>query len=158
MSKTIKLVDCVLAIAQHDCITHIIGQEGIVRACYPAFGEFAIEFDNDVHGHSLNFSYRCEHGHGWAIPPEKLVPSYLAPRKDTKIIIYTKGNKTFAKVIVGKRTVETECAVCSPEDTFSILTGAQIVLARLAHKNNAKHLISTADLHKSLMTSEFMEY
>jgi hypothetical protein len=157
MSKKFKVGDRVRCIAEHDGNTHIIGQEGIVRACYPAFGEFAIEFDNDVHGHSLNFSYRCEHGHGWAIPPEKLVPSYLAPRKDTKIIIYTKGNKTFAKVIVGKRTVETECAVCSPEDTFSILTGAQIVLARLAHKNNAKPVLSKAALDKALKNFEIIE-
>lgn len=157
MSKNFKVGDRVRCIAGHDGNTHIIGQEGIVRACYPVVGEFAIEFDNDVHGHSLNSSYRCEHGHGWFIPPEKLVPSYLAPRKDTKIIIYTKGNKTFAKVIVGKRTVETECAVCSPEDTFSILTGAQIVLARLAHKNNAKPVLSKAALDKALKNFEIIE-
>lgn len=157
MSKKFKVGDRVRCIAEHDGNTHIIGQEGTVRAYYTAFGECAIEFDNDVHGHSLNSSYRCEHGHGWAIPPEKLVPAYLAPRKDTKIIIYTKGNKTLAKVIVGKRTVETECAVCSPEDTFSILTGAQIVLARLAHKNNAKPALSKAALDKALKNFEIIE-
>lgn len=157
MPKNYKVGDRVCCIEKHDGNSHIIGQLGTVRAFFPVFHELAIEFDNDVHGHSLNSSYRCEHGHGWAIPPEKLVPSYLAPRKDTKIIIYTKGNKTFAKVIVGKRTVETECAVCSPEDTFSILTDAQIVLARLAHKNNAKPVLSKAALDKALKNFEIIE-
>lgn len=156
MSKNFKVGDRVRCIAEHDGNIHIIGQEGTVRAYYPAFGECAIEFDNDVHGHSLNFSYRCKHGHGWSIPPEKLVPAYCAPRKDTKIIIYTKCNKTFAKVIMGKSTVAIACAACSPEDTFSILTGAQIALARLAHKNNAKPVLSKAALDEALKNFEII--
>lgn len=157
MPKNFKVGDRVYCIEEHDGNTHIIGQVGTVRARIPAFGELAIEFDNDVHGHSLSSPYRCNHGHGWSIPPEKLVSAYCAPRKDTKIIIYTKGNRTFAKVIVDKRTVETECAVCSPEDTFSILTGAQIVLARLAHKNDAKPVLSKAALDKALKNFEIIE-
>lgn len=88
---------------------------------------------------------------------EELRMTNLAPRKDTKIIIYTKGNRTFAKVIVGKRTVETECAVCSHDDVFSIFTGAQIALARLAYKNNAKPALSKAALDKALKNFEIIE-
>ena len=157
MSKNFKVGDRVRCIAEHDGNTHIIGQEGTVRAFYSAFGECAIEFDNDVHGHSLNSSYRCKHGHGWAIPPEKLVPAHFAPRKDIKIIIYTKGNKTLANVIRGKSTVDTACAVCSPEDTFSIFTGAQIALARLAYQNGTKPVLSKAALDKALKNFEIIE-
>lgn len=157
MPKNFKVGDRVCCIEEHDGNTHIIGQVGTVRGIVSAFHELAIEFDNDVHGHTLCSAHKCPAGHGWSIPPKKLVPAYLAPRKDTKIIIYTKGNKTIAKVIVGKRTAETECAVCSPEDTFSILTGAQIVLARLAHKNNAKPALSKAALDKALKNFEIIE-
>lgn len=157
MPKNYKVGDRVCCIEKHDGNSHIIGQVGTVRALVPAFHELAIEFDNDVHGHTLSSAYKCPQGRGWSIPPEKLVPAHLSSRKDIKIIIYTKGNKTLANVIVGKRTVETECAVCSPEDTFSILTGAQIVLARLAHKNGAKPVLSKAALDKALKNFEIIE-
>lgn len=132
-----KVGDRVKCIAEHDGNEAIVGQKGTVRYAGD-FGIISVEFDNDVHGHTLQAPYHCEQGHG-------------------KIIIYSQGNKTFAKVIVGKRTVETECAVCSPEDTFSILTGAQIVLARLAHKNNAKPVLSKAALDKALKNFEIIE-
>lgn len=157
MTKNFKVGDRVCCIEEHDGNTHIIGQVGTVRALVSAFHELAIEFDNDVQGHTLGSAHKCPTGHGWSIPPEKLVPAYLAPRKDTKIIIYTKGNRTFAKVIVGKRTVETECAVCSHDDVFSIFTGAQIALARLAYKNNAKPALSKAALDKALKNFEIIE-
>lgn len=150
-----KVGDRVKCIAEQDGNEAIVGQKGTVRYVGD-FGIISVEFDNYVHGHSLQNPYRCEHGHGWNIDADKLE---LIPKSDhnTKIIIYTKGNRTFAKVIVGKRTVETECAVCSPEDTFSILTGAQIVLARLAHKNDAKPVLSKAALDKALKNFEIIE-
>lgn len=157
MPKNYKVGDRVCCIEKHDGNSHIIGQVGTVRAFVPAFHELAIEFDNDVHGHTLSPAYNCSQGRGWSIPSEKLVPAYLSACKDTKIIIYTKGNKTLAKVIVGKRTVETECAVCSHEDVFSIFTGAQIALARLAYKNNAKPVLSKAALDKALKNFEIIK-
>lgn len=157
MPKNYKVGDRVCCIEEHDGNTHIIGQVGTVRSSVSSFHELAIEFDNDVHGHTLSSAYRCPQGRGWSIPPEKLVPAYLSSCKDTKIIIYTKGNKTLAKVIVGKRTVETECAVCSHDDVFSIFTGAQIALARLAHKNDAKPVLSKAALDKALKNFEIIE-
>lgn len=151
-----KVGDRVKCIAEHDGNRHIVGQKGTVRYVGTTFNIISVEFDNDVHGHALQEQepYRCKYGHGWNIDADKLE---LIPKHDTKIIIYTKGNRTFAKVIVGKRTVETECAVCSPEDTFSILTGAQIVLARLAHKNDAKPVLSKAALDKALKNFEIIE-
>lgn len=157
MPKNFKVGDRVCCIEKYDGNSHIIGQVGTVRAFAPASHELAIEFDNDVHGHTLSSAYKCPQGRGWYIPPEKLVPAYFSSCKDTKIIIYTKGNKTLAKVIVGKRTVETECAVCSHEDVFSIFTGAQIALARLAYKNDAKPVLSKAALDKALKNFEIIE-
>lgn len=150
-----KVGDRVKCIAEHDGNGAIVGQKGTVRYVGD-FGIISVEFDNDVHGHTLQAPYHCEQGHGWNIDAYKLklIPK---PEHDLKIIIYSQGNKTFAKVIVGKRTVETECAVCSLEDTFSILTGAQIVLARLAHKHNAKPVLSKAALDKALKNFEIIE-
>ena len=150
-----KVGDRVKCIAEHDGNGAIVGQKGTVRYVGD-FGIISVEFDNDIHGHTLHAPYHCEQGHGWYIDAYKLklIPK---PEHDLKIIIYSQGNKTFAKVIVGKRTVETECAVCSPEDTFSILTGAQIVLARLAHEHNAKPVLSKAALDKALKNFEIIE-
>lgn len=156
MPKNYKVGDRVCCIEEHDDNSHIIGQVGTVRGFVSAFHELAIEFDNDVHGHTLSSAYNCPQGRGWSIPPEKLVPAYLSSCKDTKIIIYTKGNKTLAKVIVGKRIVETECALCSHEDVFSIITGAQIALARLAYKNGVKPVLSKAALDKALKNFEII--
>lgn len=153
-----KVGDRVKCIAKHDGNQHIVGQEGTVRRVGDVFGIISVEFDNDVHGHDLQYPYHCAKGHGWNISSEKLelIPK---PKSDhnTKIIIYTKGNKTLAKVIVGKRTVETECAVCSHDDVFSIFTGAQIALARLAYKNDAKPVLSKAALDKALKNFEIIE-
>lgn len=157
MPKNFKVGDRVCCIEKHDGNSLIIGQVGTVRGSLSAFHELAIEFDNDVQGHTLSSAHKCPQGHRWSIPPEKLVPAYFSSCKDTKIIIYTKGNKTLAKVIVGKRTVETECAVCSHEDVFSIFTGAQIALARLAYKNDAKPVLSKAALDKALKNFEIIE-
>lgn len=150
-----KVGDRVKCIAEHDGNEAIVGQKGTIRYVGD-FGIISVEFDNDVHGHALQAPYHCEQGHGWNIDAYKLelIPK---PEHALKIIIYSQGNKTFAKVIVGKRTVETECAVCSPEDTFSILTGAQITLARLAHKNDAKPVLSKAALDKALKNFEIIE-
>lgn len=153
-----KVGDRVKCIAVHDGNQHIVGKEGTVRNVASSIDIIAVEFDKHVCGHDLQSGWHCKYGYGWNVASEKLE---LIPRPksdhNTKIIIYTKGNRTFAKVIVGKRTVETECAVCSPEDTFSILTGAQIVLARLAHKNNAKPVLSKAALDKALKNFEIIE-
>lgn len=153
-----KIGDRVKCIAAHDGNSHIVGQEGTVRGVGGVLGIIPVEFDNDVHGHALQYPYRCANGHGWNISSEKLelIPKPKSEH-NTKIIIYTKGNKTLAKVIVGKRTVETECAVCSHDDVFSIFTGAQIALARLAHKNNAKPVLSKAALDKALKNFEIIE-
>ena len=153
-----KVGDKVKCIAEHDGNRHIVGQEGTVRWVGDILGIVAVEFDNDVHGHALQHPYRCAEGHGWNINAYKLELIHK-PKFDhnIKIIIYTKGNKTLAKVIVGKRTVETECAVCSHEDVFSIFTDAQIALARLAYKNNAKPVLAKAALDKALKNFEIIE-
>lgn len=150
-----KVGDRVKCIAEQDGNEAIVGQKGTVRYVGD-FGIISVEFDNYVYGHSLQNPYRCERGHGWNIDADKLelIPK---PEHALKIIIYSQGNKTFAKVIVGKRTVETECAVCSPDDVFSIFTGAQIALARLAHKNDAKPVLSKAALDKALKNFEIIE-
>lgn len=153
-----KVGDRVKCIAEHDGNRHIVGQEGTVRNAASSIDMIAVEFDKYVCGHDLQSGCHCKYGYGWNINADKLelIPK---PKSDhnTKIIIYTKGNKTLAKVIVGKRTVETECAVCSHEDVFSIFTGAQIALARLAHKNDAKPVLSKAALDKALKNFEIIE-
>ena len=64
MPKNYKVGDRVCCIEKHDSNSHIVGQVGTVRALVPAFHELAIEFDNDVHGHTLASAYKCPKGVG----------------------------------------------------------------------------------------------
>lgn len=151
-----KIGDRVKCIAKHDGNGAIVGQKGTVRYV-GAFNIISVEFDNDVHGHSLQAPYRCEQGHGWNIDADKLelIPK-PKPKHALKIIIYSQGNKTFAKYVVDKSVVAEECATCSPEDTFSIFTGAQIVLARLSQQYDAKPVLLKATLDKALENFEII--
>lgn len=135
-----KIGDRVKCIAAHDGNRHIVGQEGTVRSVSAILNTVAVEFDNYVHGHSLLSSYRCEPGHGWHIDADKLelIPK---PKHDLKIIIYRQGNKVFLKYVVDKSVVAETCATCSPEDTFSFITGAQLAFARFIQHYDAKPML-----------------
>ncbi len=85
MPKNYKVGDRVCWIEEHDGNSHTIGQVGTVRGFVSAFHELAIEFDNDVQGHTLSSAYSCPVGHGWSIPPEKLVPAHLHLVKTLKL-------------------------------------------------------------------------
>lgn len=152
-----KVGDRVKCIAKHDGNGAIVGQKGTVRYVGTTFNIISVEFDNDVHGHALQEPYRCKCGHGWNIDADKLElilesESKYAP----KIIIYRQGNKTFAKYVVDKSVVAEECATCSPEDTFSFITGAQIAFARLSQQYVAKPVILKETLDKALESFEII--
>lgn len=153
-----KAGDRVKCIAEHDGNSHIVGQEGTVRWVGDIPGIISVEFDNDVHGHDLQYPYRCAAGHGWNISSEKLelIPTFKDGRK---IIIYREGNKTTAKYIIGKQVMSTATATatCSSKDAFSIFTGAQIALACLAQQYDAKPVLSKAALDKALKNFEIIE-
>jgi hypothetical protein len=151
-----KIGDRVKCIAVHDGNQNIVGQTGTVRYAISASGELAIEFDNNVGGHALTSTLKCERGHGWYVAAEKLV-LIPKPKHDLKIIIYRQGNKVFAKYVVDKRMVAETCATCSPEDTFSVFTGAQIALARLSQPYDAKPAILKEALDKALENFEIIE-
>lgn len=134
--------DRVKCIAAHDGNEAIVGQTGTVRYTISTSGEVAIEFDNNVDGHALTATLKCEKGHGWYVAAEKLVripkPN---PKHDPKIIIYRQGNKTFAKYVVDKSVVAETCATCSPEDTFSFIAGAQLAFARFIQHYDVKPIL-----------------
>jgi len=48
-----------------------------------------------------------------------------------KIVITADGRVTTARLIVGKRTIKTATATCSPSDEFSFETGARLAFDRL---------------------------
>lgn len=152
-----KVGDRVRCIAEHDGNAAIVGQKGTVRYIGNTFGIISVEFDNDVHGHALQAPYRCKCGHGWNINACKLE---LIPKPkvehNTKIIIYRQGNKTIAKYVVDKNVVAEDCATCSPEDTFSVFTGAQIALARLAQQYDAKPVLLKEALDEALKDFEII--
>jgi hypothetical protein len=137
-----KVGDRVKCIAAHDGNKAIVGQKGTVRWVGATLGIVSVEFDNDVHGHALQSPYRCECGHGWNINASKLE---LIPKPDPKhalkIIIYRQGNKVFVKYVVDKRVAAETCATCSPEDTFSFITGAQLAFARFVQQYDAKPVL-----------------
>ena len=134
-----KVGDRVKCIAEHDGNRYIVGQEGTVR---DVCGTVSVEFDNDVHGHTLELPYRCAKGHGWHVAAEKLklIPKTKS-KYNPKIIIYRQGDKTFAKYVVDKSVVAETCATCSPEDIFSFITGAQLAFARLIQHYDAKPIL-----------------
>lgn len=152
-----KVGDRVRCIAAHDGNSRIVGQKGTVRSVEDSLDIVAVEFDNYVDGHDLESFCRCKYGYGWNVAPEKLE---LIPRPkskhDPKIIIYRQGDKTFAKYVVDKRVVAEDCATCSPEDTFSVFTGAQIALARLAQQYDAKPVLTKEALDKALENIEII--
>lgn len=138
-----KIGDRVKCIAAHDGNSYIVGQEGTVRSVATTLNTVAVEFDNYVHGHALrSSSSRCEPGHGWHITADKLeLISKPKSKHDPKIIIYRQGDKTFAKYVVDKSVVVETCATCSPEDTFSFITGAQLAFARFIQHYDAKPIL-----------------
>lgn len=152
-----KVGDRVKCIAKHDGNEAIVGQKGTVRWVDATLGIVSVEFDNYVHGHALQSPYRCECGHGWNINASKLelIPE-PDPKHDLKIVIYRQSNKVFAKFVVDKRVSAEACATCSPEDTFSVFTGAQIALARLSQQYDAKPAILKEALDKALENFEII--
>lgn len=137
-----KVGDRVKCIAEHDGNRHIVGQEGTVRRVGDILGIASVEFDNYVCGHDLQSGCHCKYGYGWNVAPEKLE---LIPRPkskhDPKIIIYRQGDKTFAKYVVDKSVVAETCATCSPEDTFSFITGAQLAFAHFIQHYDVKPIL-----------------
>lgn len=68
-----KAGDRVKCIAVQDGNQNIVGQTGTVRCATSTSGRLAIEFDNNVGGHALTSTLKCERGHGWYVAAEKLV-------------------------------------------------------------------------------------
>ena len=125
-------VKCTCAYSGNECIKDQIG----TVCCDYGDGDYGIDFGKYVDGH--NCKGTCIEGHGWAIPKkylERAVP------KNTEVIIYAIGNTVVAKLIAGKTILAQSEAKCSPDDNFSLLTGAQIALLRLARAQHVKPII-----------------
>ena len=148
-----KVGDRVQCIAAHDGNTKIVGQKGTVRSVGDSLDIVAVEFDNYVDGHELQSFCRCKYGYGWNVAAHKLeLISKPKAEHDTKIIIYRQGNKTIARYVVDKKVVTETCATCSPEDTFSFITGAQLAFARFVQQYDAKPVL----LKKTLKNIEII--
>lgn len=137
-----KVGDRVKCIKAHDGNSTIVGKTGTVCAVVDELNVVAVKFDEYVNGHDLQAGCRCKYGYGWNVAAEKLE---LIPRPkskhDPKIIIYRQGDKTFAKYVVDKSVVAETCATCSPEDTFSFITGAQLAFARFIQHYDTKPIL-----------------
>ena len=152
-----KVGDRVRCIAAQDGNDFIVGQKGTVCSITSSLNTIAVEFDNDVKGHSLGYPLKYAKGHGWHVDASKL--ELLCEPKvehDLKIIIYHQGNRTIAKYVVDKRVATEDCATCRSEDTFSFLIGAQIALARLAQQYDAKPVLTKEALDKALENIEII--
>ena len=137
-----KVGDRVRCIAAQDGNSRIVGQKGTVRSVGDSLDIVAVEFDNYVDGHELQSFCRCKYGYGWNVAVHKLeLISKPKAEHDTKIIIYRQGNKTIARYVVDKKVVTETCATCSPEDTFSFITGAQLAFARFVQQYDAKPVL-----------------
>lgn len=135
MANKFKLGDTVKCLHAYCGNERIKDQIGIVCHIYSE-NEYGINFGKDVDGHTCAGS--CINGYGWAVTARCLESVSL---KNTKVIIYAMKNTVVAKLITGKTVLAQSEAKCSPDDNFSLLTGAQIALLRLARAQHVKSII-----------------
>ena len=55
----------------------------------------------------------------------------LEPVSGQKIIIYTDGKTTTARLVEGKKTIKESVAKCAPDDDFNFETGARLAFDRM---------------------------
>lgn len=79
----------------------------------------------------------------FAAAERELSPLKATNQKDTKLVFYTKDNTVHCKLFSAKGLVSHAQATCSPDDTFSFLTGVQIALQRMLKEQN-KELVLPA--------------
>ena len=114
---------------------HVKDQIGTVCLVY-GNNDYGIDFGKYVDGHACNGT--CIEGHGWSVPRRYLE---RVVTKNAKVLIYHMENTVVAKLIDGKTVIAQGTAQCSPDDTFNILTGAQIALLRLARAQHVKPIM-----------------
>ena len=65
--------DTVECITCHDGNMRILHEQGVVVVVIQQYGYIGVSFDNYIGGHTLRGNIYCKQGHGWFLPPEKLV-------------------------------------------------------------------------------------
>lgn len=135
MANKFKLGDTVKCTCAYSGNEDVKDQIGTVCHIYSE-SEYGIDFGKDVDGHTC--VGKCIDGHGWAIPAKYL--ERAIPKK-VKVLIYHMENTVVAKLLDGKTLIAQGEARCSQNDTFNLLTGAQIALLRLARAQHVKPII-----------------
>ena len=130
-----KIGDTVKCTYAYSGNEHIKDEIGTVCRDY-GDGDYGIDFGKDVDGHDCRCT--CIYGHGLAIPAKYL--ERAIPKK-TKVLIYHMENTVVAKLLDGKTLIAQGEGRCSQNDTFNLLTGAQIALLRLARTQHVKLVI-----------------
>lgn len=93
--------------------------------------DYGIEFDEPiVTGHSCGGRGKCGCCR-WGYEIE------LEPAGGKKIVITTDGQTTLARLYEDKKIVKTAKAICSPDDEFDFIAGAELAFERLT-KNKVK--------------------
>ena len=95
------------------------GWEGIVKKVFQPNG-----YSDDL----------CVKGQGGEFDVQSDYFDLVKPDNKQKVVITSNGKTTTAVLYDGKKCVKTAKAECSPEDTFSLGTGAKLALDRLFEK------------------------
>lgn len=104
-------------------------------------GNYGVEFDDNIDGHSCSINGNGKNGHCWNFPMKgnylelvkeevKLELVVNKPKTET-IVITNDGKTTTATLRNGKTVLNKATSICCPTDEFSAYEGARIALARL---------------------------
>ena len=139
------IVKCTCTYIGNECVK---GQTGTVCRVY-GDGDYGIDFGKDVNGHDC--AHTCIDRHGWAIPAKYLESAI--PKK-AKVLIYHTENTVIAKLLDGKTVLAQGEARCSQNDTFNLLTGAQIAICVLQECS----MLNLLSLKKLLRALKLFKY
>jgi hypothetical protein len=107
-----------------DCLYGTVIGEKSSRGNYP------IEFDEYINGHSCISSGRCvpcEPGHGWWVPPSQL----KLANKDWKVVIVPEGDKTLGRLYEDGKVTKSVETTKHPDDEYSIEAACDVIMERL---------------------------
>lgn len=122
--RKFKVGDRVIGIGTFDC-TVIDGLYGTVLGDKSPHGNYPIEFDENIGGHSCEG--RCKGGHGWYVPHNHL----KLANENWKVVIIPQGDKTLGRLYEDGKVTKSVETTKHPDDEYSIEAACDVIMERL---------------------------
>lgn len=136
-----KVGDTVRCISTSEKLYDKIG-----KVLYVTTDNLAVDFDDYYLGHDFDGAFDCRLNHGWWVN----IKDVEKVTRYNKLVIYKQGKTVIAKLLKDKQVIASAKAICSPNDPFDLLVGAQVALQRLVDKRGSKHVINLNSFHDSI--------